>query len=67
MPVALKMMNYFQQAGLSVQFNESASFAYKSSGARQKDVNTCGQQENWQCARSACSWQKGVNDKTTTI
>ena len=35
--------------------------------ARQKDVNVCAQQENWQCERFACSRQKGTNDKTPRI
>ena len=32
--------------------------------ARQKDVNACARQKNWQCEDFACSQQKDVNDKT---
>ena len=35
--------------------------------ARQKDVNACAGQKNWQCEDFACSQQKDVNDKTPTI
>ena len=42
-------------------------YIYISSCARQKDVNACARQKNWQCEDFACSQQKDVTDKTPTI
>ena len=37
------------------------------SRARQEDLNVCSWQENWQCERFACSWQKDTTDKTPLL